>query len=149
MTERPNPLCMVGAGYVGLVTAVCLADAGVDVRLLDIDPARLATLRQGRTPIHEPLLDDLLAQVLEATARSSSTTTPAIAMHGAAVIMIAVGTPPLGDGRADLTQVRAAVIAGGPPRRPRDRDRDQEHGPARDHRVAAIALPAQRTRGAR
>src|SRR5579863_6402411 len=108
MTERPNPLCMVGAGYVGLVTAVCLADADVDVRLLDIDAARLDVLRQGRAPIHEPLLDDLLAKVLK-NGRLTLHDDAAAAMRGAAVIMIAVGTPPLGDGRADLTQVRAAV----------------------------------------
>jgi UDPglucose 6-dehydrogenase len=108
MTERPNPLCMVGAGYVGLVTAVCLADAGVDVRLLDIDPARLAKLRHGRAPIHEPLLDDLLGKVLK-DGMLVLHDDAAVAMRGAVVIMIAVGTPPLGDGRADLTQVRAAV----------------------------------------
>jgi UDPglucose 6-dehydrogenase len=108
MTERPNPLCMVGAGYVGLVTAVCLADAGVDVRLLDIDVARLAKLRQGKAPIHEPLLDGLLSRVLK-NGTLVLHEDAAIAMTGAAVIMIAVGTPPLGDGRADLTQVRAAV----------------------------------------
>jgi UDPglucose 6-dehydrogenase len=108
MRKRPDPLCMVGAGYVGLVTAVCLADAGVHVRLLDIDQARLAALRHGRAPIHEPLLDDLLAKVL-ANGRLALHDDAAAAMGGAAVIMIAVGTPPLGDGRADLTQVRAAV----------------------------------------
>jgi UDPglucose 6-dehydrogenase len=99
---------MVGAGYVGLVTAVCLADAGVNVRLLDIDQSRLATLRKGRTPIHEPLLDGLLAKVLKAGTLVLYDD-PAAAMGGAAVIMIAVGTPPLSDGRADLTQVRAAI----------------------------------------
>jgi UDPglucose 6-dehydrogenase len=99
---------MVGAGYVGLVTAVCLADAGVDVRLLDIDPARLAMLREGRAPIHEPLLDDLLARVL-ASGRLQLHDDAATAMRGAEAIMLAVGTPQLGDGRADLTQVRAAV----------------------------------------
>jgi len=108
MIDRPNPLCMVGAGYVGLVTAVCLADAGVDVRLLDIDTARLEMLRRGRAPIHEPLLDDLLAKVLE-NGSLELHADAAVAMGGAAVIMIAVGTPPLGDGRADLTAVRAAV----------------------------------------
>ena len=70
-------------------------------------PGRLAVLRGGKAPIHEPLLDDLLLKVL-----GSGTLTlhddAAEAMDGAAVIMIAVGTPP-GDGRADLTQVRAAV----------------------------------------
>jgi UDPglucose 6-dehydrogenase len=107
-TERPNPLCMVGAGYVGLVTAVCLADSGVDVRLIDVDGARLAMLRQGTPPIHEPLLDELLARVL-ASGKLVLCDDAALAMRGAEVIMIAVGTPPVGDGRADLAQVRAAI----------------------------------------
>jgi UDPglucose 6-dehydrogenase len=108
LVDRPNPLCVVGAGYVGLVTAACLADAGVDVRLLDVDTARLDMLRRGSTPIHEPLLDDLLANVL-ANGKLVLHDDPGDAMRGAAVIMIAVGTPPLADGRADLTQIRAAV----------------------------------------
>jgi UDPglucose 6-dehydrogenase len=108
MHDRPNPLCMVGAGYVGLVTAVCLADAGVDVRLLDIDPGRLDMLRQGKAPIHEPQLDELLAKVLK-SGHLVLFDKAAEAMQGAAVIMIAVGTPPLSDGRADLMQVRAAL----------------------------------------
>jgi UDPglucose 6-dehydrogenase len=99
---------MVGAGYVGLVTAVCLADAGVDVRLLDIDPGRLELLRKGKAPIHEPQLDDLLGQVLK-SGKLVLHDTAATAMEGAAVIMIAVGTPPLSDGRADLMQVRSAL----------------------------------------
>ena len=99
---------MVGAGYVGLVTAVCLADAGVDVRLLDIDPGRLEILRQGKAPIHEPQLDGLLAKVLK-SGHLVLFDKADEAMRGAAVIMIAVGTPPLSDGRADLMQVRAAL----------------------------------------
>ena len=99
---------MVGAGYVGLVTAACLADAGVDVRLLDIDAARLDMLRKGRAPIHEPMLDELLIEVL-GNGRLELHEDAAAAMDGAQIIMLAVGTPPLSDGRADLTQVRAAL----------------------------------------
>jgi UDPglucose 6-dehydrogenase len=99
---------MVGAGYVGLVTAVCLADAGVDVRLLDIDAGRLELLRKGKAPIHEPQLDDLLVKVLK-SGRLALHDNAATAMEGAAVIMIAVGTPQLSDGRADLMQVRSAL----------------------------------------
>jgi UDPglucose 6-dehydrogenase len=106
--DRPNPLCVVGAGYVGLVTAACLADAGVDVRLLDIDVSRLAMLRRGESPIHEPLLDELLAEVI-ANGRLELHHDAETAMTGAQIIMLAVGTPPLSDGRADLTQVRAAL----------------------------------------
>ena len=108
MMDRPNPLCMVGAGYVGLVTAACLAGAGVDVRLLDINASRLAMLRRGESPIHEPLLDELLAEVI-ANGRLELHQDAKTAMSGAQIIMLAVGTPPLSDGRADLTQVRAAL----------------------------------------
>ncbi|MBV8195845.1 MAG: UDP-glucose/GDP-mannose dehydrogenase family protein, partial [Candidatus Dormibacteraeota bacterium] len=106
--QPPSPICVVGAGYVGLVTAVCLADAGVEVRLLDIDEERLAKLAQGRAPIHEPLLDDLLQRVL-AEGLLSLHRLAAPAIKGANVVMIAVGTPPLADGRADLGQVRSAL----------------------------------------
>jgi UDPglucose 6-dehydrogenase len=100
----------MGAGYVGLVTAVCLADSGIEVRLLDIDPDRLDMLRTGRAPIHEPLLDDLLQRVLKhGTLVLHSDVEQAL--DGAKVAMIAVGTPPLDDGRADLTQVRVALAS--------------------------------------
>jgi UDPglucose 6-dehydrogenase len=99
---------MVGAGYVGLVTAVCLADSDIEVRLLDIDEERLEMLRQGRTPIHEPLLDELLVSVLQRGTLVLCSDV-AEAMRGAQIAMLAVGTPPLADGRADLSQVRAAL----------------------------------------
>jgi UDPglucose 6-dehydrogenase len=112
-TERhapggPTSLCVVGAGYVGLVTAVCLADSGVDVRLLDVDTNRLDMLRSGRSPIHEPMLDELLVAVLERGTLHLHDDV-AGAMRGADLAMLAVGTPPLSDGRADLSQVRAAL----------------------------------------
>jgi UDPglucose 6-dehydrogenase len=106
--ERPSPICVVGAGYVGLVTAVCLADSGIEVRLLDVDIQRLDMLRAGRSPIHEPLLDELLAKVLERGTLVLHDDV-AQAMRGARIAMLAVGTPPLADGRADLSQVRAAL----------------------------------------
>jgi UDPglucose 6-dehydrogenase len=99
---------VVGAGYVGLVTAACLADSGTEVRLLDIDEERLALLRQGRSPIHEPMLDELLVRVIESGSLTLHSRM-AEALRGARVVMIAVGTPPLADYRADLSQVRAAL----------------------------------------
>ena len=107
---RPGPVCMVGAGYVGLVTAVCLADSDIEVRLLDVDRDRLDMLREGRTPIHEPLLDELLISVLR-RGTLLLCDDAAEAMRGAQVAMIAVGTPPLADGRADLSFVRAALTS--------------------------------------
>ena len=106
---RSGPICIVGAGYVGLVTAVCLADTGVQVRLVDVDSDRLEMIRSGRTPIHEPMLDELLTSVL---ARGTLTLSGDIAsgISGAAIAMFAVGTPPLADGRADISQVRSALM---------------------------------------
>ena len=107
-TTPPSPICIVGAGYVGLVTAVCLAEGGVQVRLLDVDRERLEQLRGGRSPIHEPMLDELLVGVL-ANERLTLHDSAHEAIKGAQVVMVAVGTPPLADGRADLSQVRAAL----------------------------------------
>ncbi len=90
------------------MTAVCLADSGIEVRLLDIDAERLALLSQGRAPIHEPLLDELLRDVLQRGTLVLCDEV-AVAMRGVEIAMIAVGTPPLADGRADLSQVRAAL----------------------------------------
>jgi UDPglucose 6-dehydrogenase len=106
--NRPSPLCVVGAGYVGLVTAACLADSGTEVRLLDINEERLALLRKGRSPIHEPLLDELLVRVIESGSLTLHSRMEE-AVKGARVVMLAVGTPPLADYRADLSQVRAAL----------------------------------------
>jgi UDPglucose 6-dehydrogenase len=99
---------VVGAGYVGLVTAVCLADSGVEVRLHDIVQNRMDLLREGTSPIHEPMLEELLRKCL---ARHSLILSPDVgeAVRGSQLVMIAVGTPPLDDGRADLGQVRAAL----------------------------------------
>jgi len=105
---RPSPLCVVGAGYVGLVTAVCLAESGIEVRLLDIDPDRLGMLREGRSPIHEPMLDELLVRALESGSLILCDDMRT-AVKGAQIVMLAVGTPPLADYRADLSQVRSAL----------------------------------------
>ncbi len=103
-----RPICVVGGGYVGLVTAVCLADAGHHVRVLETDSGRLDLLRAGRPTIHEPGLGALLADVI-ADGRLVATDDVAEAMSEAAIAIIAVGTPPLADGSADLSQVRAAI----------------------------------------
>jgi UDPglucose 6-dehydrogenase len=101
-------VCVIGAGYVGLVTAACLAERGFRVKVVEVDPQRLATLRAGCSPIHEPGLEALLRQTA-AAGRFCATGDVGEGMQGAAVAMIAVGTPPLADGSADLSQVRTAV----------------------------------------
>ena len=53
---------MIGGGYVGLVSGACFADLGVDVAVVEVDPAKLAALQEGRIPIYEPGLDRLVAE---------------------------------------------------------------------------------------
>ncbi len=83
-------ISVIGAGYVGLVTAACLAHLGNEVRVVDIDAARVERLRAGDVPIHEPGLDTLVSEGL-ASDRLSFHAEPA-ATHGTALVIVAVGT---------------------------------------------------------
>ncbi|HEY0410646.1 MAG TPA: nucleotide sugar dehydrogenase, partial [Candidatus Dormibacteraeota bacterium] len=103
-------VCVVGAGYVGLVTGVCLAESGRTVHLVEIEPRRLERLSAGRCPIHEPGLEEML-QRLVAAGRLHVTGDIAVGVRDAGVVMIAVGTPPAEDGEADLSQVHEAVAS--------------------------------------
>jgi UDPglucose 6-dehydrogenase len=103
-------VCVVGAGYVGLVTGICLADSGRTVHLVEIEPHRLEMLRAGRCPIHEPGLGEML-QRLQAAGRVHATGDIAAGARDAGIVMIAVGTPPAEDGEADLSQVHDAVAS--------------------------------------
>jgi len=105
-----STVCVVGAGYVGLVTGACLADLGHDVVCLDIDVAKIAALRAGIVPFHEPDLPDLLAKVSVA-GRIRFETDYHLAVPGAAFVFIAVDTPAGIEGQADLMAVRAVVHA--------------------------------------
>ena len=102
------PVCVIGGGYVGVVTAACLAEWGHSVRVVEVDPERLAQLQAGRAPIHEPGLDALLDEVVRA-GRLTATGNMAEGLAGAQVAVVAVGTPPQDDGSADLSQVHAAM----------------------------------------
>lgn len=95
---------IVGAGYVGVVTAACLADSGNHVIAVDIDADKVARLNAGHAPLFEPGLEELLRSNLAAL-RLRFTTDLAEATRGAAVVFICVGTPPGADGAADLTGV--------------------------------------------
>ncbi len=97
-----------GAGYVGLVTGACLADAGHHVMCVDLDAARVQQLSQGIIPIHEPGLDQIVRRSLDAGCLRF-TTDPAEAVAFAEVQFIAVGTPPDEDGGADLRHVLAVA----------------------------------------
>jgi UDPglucose 6-dehydrogenase len=99
---------IIGTGYVGLVTGACLADVGNHVMCLDVDERKIARLRQGDIPIHEPGLDVLVRNNM-ASGRLSFTTDPREGATYAPLQMIAVGTPPGEDGSADLQYVLAAA----------------------------------------
>jgi UDPglucose 6-dehydrogenase len=101
-------ICVVGTGYVGLTTAVCLADLGNLVVGIEIDRQKLDILRSGRSPIYEPGLQELLERNLRA-GRVSFTDDYAMGLADARLIFITVGTPMGDNGAADLTYVKAAA----------------------------------------
>jgi UDPglucose 6-dehydrogenase len=106
-------LSVVGTGYVGLVTAACLADLGHHVVGVDRDAGRIAILRENRIPFYESGLEDLVRNGQE-TGRLRFTTDTAEAIDASDVVFITVGTPSRDDGNADLTEVSvvAEAIAG-------------------------------------
>jgi UDPglucose 6-dehydrogenase len=101
-------ITIVGTGYVGLVSGACLADMGNDVLCLDVDPAKIEGLKQGRLPIYEPGLDRIVAQNVEAGRLHFTTDVKQAVGHGT-LQFIAVGTPPDEDGSADLQYVLEAA----------------------------------------
>jgi UDPglucose 6-dehydrogenase len=101
-------LAVVGTGYVGLVVGACFAENGNDVVCVDSDAAKVESLKQGRLPIYEPGLGELVARNdAENRLRFSTELAPSVAR--AQVVFIAVGTPPGEDGSADLTHVLAVA----------------------------------------
>jgi nucleotide sugar dehydrogenase len=105
---RDARVAVVGTGYVGAVTATCLAWLGVEVVGADADEARVEALRAGTPPFFEPRLDDLLAEALR-SGRLTFTTSVADAAADADVVFLCVGTPLGPDGRPDLSQVEGAA----------------------------------------
>ncbi|CDI90262.1 putative nucleotide sugar dehydrogenase [Pseudomonas aeruginosa PA38182] len=101
-------LCVIGAGYVGLVTAACFAEMGNQVRCVERDRERVARLRRGEMPIYEPGLESILRDQLDA-ARLTFTASLAEGLADAEVVFIAVGTPCGEDGSADLSHVMAVA----------------------------------------
>jgi UDPglucose 6-dehydrogenase len=100
---------VIGTGYLGATTAACLAEMGFEVLGLDVDEAKIETLRSGRVPFYEPGLDELLTSGLEA-GRLRFTTSFAEAAEFADLHLICVGTPQRDEsGAADLKYVNAAV----------------------------------------
>lgn len=103
-------ICVIGTGYVGLVTGTCFADLGNQVTCLDIDPERIEKLHQNIMPIYEPGLEQLVSQNVKA-GRLTFTTKYADALKEAQFAFIAVGTPSGVDGEADLQYVRQVAEA--------------------------------------
>jgi UDPglucose 6-dehydrogenase len=99
---------VIGSGYVGLVTAACLADLGNDVYSFDVDAAKVALLQGGGLPIHEPGLGEVVQRNVAGERLRFGTDPRAAATHGK-VQFIAVGTPQDSDGSADLRYVLAAA----------------------------------------
>ena len=101
-------ICIVGTGYVGLVTGTCFAEKGNTVCCVDIDEERIEKLKNGISPIYEPGLEEMIERNMS-EGRLSFSTSLREGLEGAPLCFIAVGTPPAEDGSADIVQVLAAV----------------------------------------
>src|SRR3982751_2182491 len=107
-TNAREPIGVIGTGYVGLVTAAGFAELGSDVYCIDIDEAKIEGLKQGRIPIWEPGLKELVEHHRD---RLHFSTDLADALEHARLLFVAVGTPPTYSGDADLSAVHAVVEA--------------------------------------
>src|SRR5947207_13869833 len=103
-----QPLGVIGAGYVGLVTAAGFAELGSEVWCVDIDADKIDRLKAGVVPIHEPGLEELLARNRE---RLHFSTELSGALEHARLLFVAVGTPSTYSGDADLSAVYAVAEA--------------------------------------
>ncbi len=101
-------IAVAGTGYVGLVVGACLAENGNDVVCVDVDATKIRSLRQGRLPIYEPGLDELVRRN-QSEQRLRFSTALGRSTRAAEVIFIAVGTPPDEDGSADVQYVLEAA----------------------------------------
>jgi UDPglucose 6-dehydrogenase len=103
-----SSICVIGTGYVGLVTGTCFSDLGNEVVCLDIDLTKIENLKKGELPIYEPGLEEMVKRNAEA-GRLRFTTDYSEAVPGAEFVFIAVGTPQGDDGGADLRYVEDAA----------------------------------------
>lgn len=101
---------VIGTGYVGLVTGTCFAEMGNDVTLMDVDESKIANLMDGKVPIYEPGLEQMIARNV-AEKRLHFTTDLQFTIQRSLINFIAVGTPPDEDGAADLSAVFAVAEA--------------------------------------
>jgi UDPglucose 6-dehydrogenase len=107
-SATPEPIGVIGTGYVGLVTAAGFAELGSDVWCIDVDRAKIERLRRGEIPIYEPGLAEALER---RRAQLHFSTDIRDAVENARMLFVAVGTPPTPSGDADLSAVRAVVDA--------------------------------------
>ena len=101
-------ICIIGTGYVGLVTGTCLSDFGLEVTCVDKDSEKIKGLNFGKVPIYEPNLESLIKKNVTA-GRLGFTTDIKKAVIQSKAIFIAVGTPPNDDGSANLKQIEKAA----------------------------------------
>jgi UDPglucose 6-dehydrogenase len=101
-------ISIVGSGYVGLVTGTCFAESGVAVTCVDVDQRKIDMLNNGKVPIWEPGLDDMISRNVS-KGRLNFTTSLKDSLQEAEAAFIAVGTPPDEDGSADLKYVKAVA----------------------------------------
>jgi UDPglucose 6-dehydrogenase len=108
MSIPREPIGVIGTGYVGLVTAAGFAELGADVYCIDIDAEKIRGLQEGRIPIWEPGLEELVERNRD---RMHFSTDIGEALEHARLLFVAVGTPPTYSGDADLSAVHAVVDA--------------------------------------
>lgn len=101
-------VCVIGTGYVGLVTGVCLAQIGHDVICIDNNEAKVKLMQSGESPIFEPGLSELMAAAIASDKIRFSTDLGMGVKHGE-ILFIAVGTPPLPNGSSDTRYVEAVA----------------------------------------
>jgi UDPglucose 6-dehydrogenase len=101
-------VCVIGTGYVGLVTGACLAHIGHHVICVDNNPEKVKLMQSGRSPIYEPGLSEIMQSAMT-TAHLSFTTDLSAGIRHGEVLFIAVGTPPLPNGESDTRYVEAVA----------------------------------------
>jgi UDPglucose 6-dehydrogenase len=106
--ESTMNICVIGTGYVGLVTGACLAEFGMSLICVDNDHQKIHLLQQGKVPIYEPGLEDLVMKNMR-EGRLSFSTSIQEGVTSSLVVFIAVGTPSLDDGSADLRAAEAVA----------------------------------------
>jgi UDPglucose 6-dehydrogenase len=101
-------IAVIGSGYVGLITGACFAEFGIHVTCVDNDEKKIKSMKKGVVPFYEPGLEELMQNNIKAK-RLNFTTDIASAVDSSLVIFIAVGTPPRGDGTAEMKYVEGVA----------------------------------------